>query len=141
MGLIRVFWDTNLFIYLLEENTQFFEAVRSLWKRIILRNDLLLTSTLTLGELLVGPILTDRVRAATARAALHSAATLIPFDEAAAEHFARIRAETRIKPADAIQLACAAAAKADLFVTNDERLSRVLVPGVPILTSLAAVPI
>lgn len=139
--MIRVFWDTNLFIYLLEQNTEFSARTRALWERILKRNDLLFTSTLTLGELLVGSVLSDPARAAAARAALRSAATLIPFDEAAAEHFARICAQTRTRPADAIQLACAAAAKVDLFVTNDDRLSRVLVPGVPILTSLASVPI
>lgn len=37
---------------------------------------------------------------------------------------------------DAIQLACAATAGVDLFMTNDDRLSRRLVPGVKFITSL-----
>jgi predicted nucleic acid-binding protein len=64
-------------------------------------------------------------------------AHLVPFDESAALRFA----DRTIRPADAIQLACAAAAGVDIFVTNDTRLSRKRVPGVPVMTSLAAVPI
>jgi predicted nucleic acid-binding protein len=68
-------------------------------------------------------------------------AHLVPFDESAALHFADIRADRTIRPPDAIQLACAAAAGVDIFVTNDARLSRKVVPDVPIMTSLAAVQI
>jgi hypothetical protein len=40
------------------------------------------------------------------------------------------------KAPDAIQLACAAAAGVDLFITNDDRLSRKHVPEVKFITSL-----
>ena len=37
---------------------------------------------------------------------------------------------------DAIQLACAAAGGTDLFITNDDRLSRKNVPGIAFIQSL-----
>jgi hypothetical protein len=39
------------------------------------------------------------------------------------------------------QLACAAQAQSDLFITNDDRLTRTRVPGIQFITSLASAPI
>ena len=47
----------------------------------------------------------------------------------------RFQQDTPVLP-DAIQLACAAAAAIDLFITNDDRLSRKHVPEVKFVTSL-----
>ena len=52
----RIFWDTNLFIYLIEDHGELSERVAKLRKRMIERNDDLYTSTLTLGEILVKPL-------------------------------------------------------------------------------------
>ena len=52
----RIFWDTNLFVYLFENRGEPTERVVSLRKRMIERNDELFTSALTLGELLVKPM-------------------------------------------------------------------------------------
>ena len=51
-----VFWDTNLFIYLLAENPAFGESVRGLGRRMEARQDRFVTSALTVGEILVKPI-------------------------------------------------------------------------------------
>jgi uncharacterized protein len=63
---------------------------------------------------------------------------LRPFcvDAACAAHYAAIRAHRAVKAPDAIQLACAASGGVDLFITNDDRLSRKHVPGVKFITSL-----
>lgn len=134
----RIFWDTNLFIYLFEDKGELTERVVSLRERMIQRQDQLLTSALTLGEILVKPLvageaeLTRRYeRTITANAAV------LPFDQAAATVFASVRQAGSIPPADAIQLACAAAAGVDLFITNDQRLSRHVVPGIHFIQSLA----
>ena len=63
-------------------------------------------------------------------------ATVVPFDEQAAPRFADLRRDRSIRAPDAIQLACAAAAGTDLFVTNDDRLSRKNVRGVHFIQSL-----
>lgn len=41
-----------------------------------------------------------------------------------------------IRPPDAIQLACAAQVGVDLFITNDDRLSRLTIPGIQFLVPL-----
>jgi predicted nucleic acid-binding protein len=69
------------------------------------------------------------------------ALTVIPFDLAAAECYAAIRVDRTIARPDAIQLACAAAADVDLFITNDERLAGKTVRGIKFVTSLGRAPL
>ena len=52
----RVFWDTNLFVYLVEDRDERAKRVAALRRRMIERDDELLTSALTLGEVLVKPM-------------------------------------------------------------------------------------
>ena len=52
----RVFWDTNLFIYLFEDYGDLSRRVTEIRVRMLTRGDDLLTSALTLGEVLVKPI-------------------------------------------------------------------------------------
>jgi hypothetical protein len=56
VGLSRIFWDTNIFIYLLEGAGEPSQLARGLLDRMVERRDELLTSTLTPGEVLVRPI-------------------------------------------------------------------------------------
>lgn len=134
----RVFFDTNLFIYLLEDQEGRGEQVNRIIHRIAERNDELLTSAMTLGEVLVKPIEMNLPRwAARYEEILNGpGVTVVNFDQAAARIHARLRAATRLKSADAIQLACAAAAKTDLFITSDDRLTRLTVPGIQFIAGL-----
>jgi len=135
----RIFWDTNLFVYLLEDKGELADRVASLRERMIERNDELLTSALTLGEILVKPMEAgDETLMRRYEQAIAASATVVPFDRAAAPLFATVRRDRGIRPPDAIQLACAAAAGVDLFITNDDRLSRSVVPGIHFIQSLAA---
>ncbi len=133
----RVFWDTNLFVYLIEGTGARAESVVALRQRMIERGDELLTSTLTLGELLVKPIemgddgLRDRYVQA-----MDAGVSVLPFDARAALRFAAIRDDRSIRAPDAIQLACAAVGGTDLFITNDDRLRRKNVPGIAFIQSL-----
>jgi hypothetical protein len=54
----------------------------------------------------------------------------------AARIYAQLRRDRTLSPPDAIQLSCAANGRCDLFITNDERLSRRIVPGIQFITSL-----
>ena len=133
----KVFWDTNLFIYLIEGAGTPTDRTEALRQWIIARGDELLTSALTLGELLVKPLESGNEELAFRyERTVREGATVLPFDEQAASRFAEIRADRGIRSADAIQLACAASAGVDLFVTNDERLSRKIVRGVQFIQSL-----
>jgi predicted nucleic acid-binding protein len=139
-----IFWDTNLFIYLLEDSPKFGQAVEDLRRRMLRRNDRLLTSAMTVGEVLVKPLstgnslLADRYREFFAGQHL----TVLPFDLRAADAYAQIGQDRHVHPADAIQLACAESAQVDLFITNDDRLSRKSIPGVSFfITGLSRAPL
>jgi predicted nucleic acid-binding protein len=137
MGVSRIFWDTNLFIYLIEDFGDLSERVISLRKRMVERRDELYTSALTLGEILIKPIEAgDDVLARRYEAALLQGAVIIPFDVEPARLYATIRNDRTIRPPDAIQLACAAHARVDLFITNDERLSMKSIPRIQFVSSL-----
>jgi len=141
--LARVFWDTNLFIYLFENHPTLAERVEQVRFRMLDRSDQLFTSTLTVGEILVQPVRAGRpdLEESYKRLFQPPAVTVVPFDSLAAMQYARIRKDPTIKPPDAIQLACAAIAEADLFITNDERLSRKLVAGIQFIVSLDKAPL
>jgi predicted nucleic acid-binding protein len=139
----RIFWDTNLFIYLFEKSPRYGKAVLDIYKRMTQRGDQLVTSTLTVGEVLVRPTASGDAGLLNEYRRLFRdpAIGVIAFDFLAAELFARIRQDTSIRPPDAIQLACATAGKADLFITNDDRLSRKALAGIPLVSSLDSAPI
>ncbi len=133
----RIFWDTNLFIYLFEDKDERSKQVATLRRRMIEREDELLTSALTLGEILVKPRETGNNELAKVyELAISAVATVLPFDSDAALKFAEIRQDRSIRAPDAIQLACASVARADLFITNDNRLSRKNIRGVQFIQSL-----
>jgi predicted nucleic acid-binding protein len=137
MGVSRIFWDTNLFIYLIEEFGPLSERVTTLRKRMIERGDELYTSTLTLGEILIKPLEAgDEILARRYESALLQGAVIVPFDVEPARLYASIRKDRTIRPPDAIQLACASHARVDLFITNDERLSIKSIPGIQFVSSL-----
>ncbi len=131
----KVFWDTNLFVYLLEGG-RFAARVAEVRARMLERGDQLVTSALTLGELLVKPNEQGGTAARDHEQVLRQIATILPFDAACSPRYAAIRADRTIKAPDAIQLACAGAASVDLFITNDDRLSRKRVPDVKFIVSL-----
>ncbi len=133
----RIFWDTNLFIYLFEGRDSAAKRVRDLRRRMTERGDELLTSALTLGEILVKPAdVGDETLARRYERVIQETATVVPFDLRAAPRFAEIRRDRSIRAPDAIQLACAAAAGTDLFITNDRRLRRKDIRGIQFIQSL-----
>jgi predicted nucleic acid-binding protein len=54
----------------------------------------------------------------------------LPFDEGAVAPFSRLRSVEKVKVADSIHLACAASAGIDLFLTGDQQLLKLDVPGI-----------
>ncbi|MGA8273890.1 MAG: PIN domain-containing protein [Candidatus Sulfotelmatobacter sp.] len=138
----RIFWDSNLFIYLFENNPEFSQMVEDLWKKMLERRDQLLTSTLTVGEILVKPtFMGDEALCRRYERILASAAVIVPFDLKVARRYAAVRSSTSVKGPDAVQLACAAEAGVDLFVTNDNHLQGKRVEGIQFIVALDRVPI
>ena len=139
----RIFWDTNLFIYLLEGQGPLADRVYHLRQRMNERGDQLCTSALTLGEILVKPLREGRADLAESYEGLLSSAAvlLVPFDRACAKLYAELRRDPTIRAPDGIQLACAAHAKCDMLITNDDHLSRKVVPGIQFIVSLEGAPL
>ncbi len=138
----RIFWDTNLYIYLIEGKSSMAEQVAVLRKKMRARGDQLLTSTLTLGEILVKPLqMGDRNLSRVYQRELTISSVLIPFDVEAAGAYARLRSDRSLRAPDAIQLACAATVGVDLFITNDIRLHSKQIPGIQFIVPLDRVPI
>jgi predicted nucleic acid-binding protein len=135
---MKIFWDTNIFIYLLERHPVFHAKVLALHAQYRAREDQLITSALTLGELLAKPLRSGRADLADRYRELLTGGSveLASFDQMAAGHYARIRAATTLRQPDAIQLACAAATGCALFVTNDRDLWNQAVPGIESIRGL-----
>ena len=138
----RRFWDANIFIYLFEHNPEWSHRVIESRKKMLARGDHLLTSWLAVGEVLTKP---KALRNAILEMSylnffMSGAVEAIAFDFDAAKRYSEIRSVERVRPADSIQLACAAAAGTDLFVTNDNRLSQLVVPGITFITGIERVP-
>lgn len=133
---MKIFWDTNLFIYLWEDSPRR-ETMQAFSRAIIEGGHSVMTSTLTVGEILVRPARLADDQALKTYAAAFQRIPLLPFDLAAARCFAHLRAEyPTLRPPDAIQLACASMAEVELFVTNDARLSALRIPGIKRLETL-----
>jgi predicted nucleic acid-binding protein len=140
----RIFWDTNLFIYLFENHGSHSKEVAALLKKMDARGDELLTSALTIGEILARPMEQGDLDCCSRyENAIRSNANVLPFDVSTVRKFAELRAQRHrnIRPPDAIQLACAATAKVDLFLTNDIRLHNLHVDGIHFITSVERAPI
>jgi len=134
----RIYWDTMLFVYLIEGNAEFADRVQAIHQRIEERNDTICTSVFTVGEVLTGPLkrkaadLADQIREALRNPRYE----IELFTLETSERYAQIRAKHRVAPADAIHLATAAQAGVDLFLTNDRRLSNLVIPGIDFIAGL-----
>lgn len=134
----RVYWDSNLFIYLHEGHPTFGPRVQRIYEELIARNDALCTSVFTVGEVLTLPLRMkdDAAVAAISESMLSGEIELLPFTLAMAQRYGKIRAASSLKAADALHLATAIESKASLFVTNDHQLQRLQVPEKPFTVGL-----
>ncbi len=135
----RVYWDSMLFIYLIEGNPDFGPRVRAIYRAMEKRGDTLCTSVFTLGEVLTGPRklgaadLVTRIRDYFVGG---NSVELLPFTLATADRYSQIRAGTSVKPADAIHLSSAADFGVELFLTHDKSLHKLAIPGIHFIAGL-----
>lgn len=138
----RIFFDTNLFIYMFEGLEPYRTRMVEIRKRMLERGDRLITSAMTLGEVLVKP--TKLGQASLIQQydlAIRSTSEVVSFDASVAWRYASLRATHAIRSADAIQLACAAHSGVDLFITNDAQLQKLDVPGIGFISGLNRIPL
>ncbi|HEY8320452.1 MAG TPA: PIN domain-containing protein [Candidatus Baltobacteraceae bacterium] len=131
-GLLAV--DTSPFIYFVEEHPRYVPVVDELFEAVARSDRRIVTSSLTLLELLVVPYRTGDLALAARYEALLTrtrgvrlAHLTLPVLRTAA----RLRAAAKVKTADAIQLATAKTAGCSVFLTNDARIPAV--PGLRIV--------
>lgn len=134
----RIYWDTMLFVYWVEDHPGFAPRVQALIDSMAAREDALCTSVLTIGEALTGAYKRGDMNIAekTKNLIQPPFVEILPFGISAAERYARVRAMGRVSPPDAVHLACAGAAGVDLFLTNDRRLHGLRVPGISFIASM-----
>jgi len=134
----RIYWDSMLFIYWLEDNPLFAKRVAVVHSRMRERKDKLITSAFTLGEVLAGAYRKGAAqRADEVNRLLRSLLSeVVPFTAETADHYARIRGTSGITSPDAIHLACAAQAGTDLFLTDDADLVGRAIPGIQFIAGM-----
>lgn len=138
----KIFFDTNLFIYMFEGIEPNRSRALAIRKRMIERGDRIVTSAMTLGEVLVRPTKLGQTSLIEQYdCAIRATSQIVSFDAAIAWRYASLRATHKLRSADAIQLACAAHFGVDLFITNDTDLQNLNVPGIGFIASLEKVPL
>ena len=125
--------DTAVFIYFIEEDPRFLPLIDPLFREADDGTRELVTSALTLLEVLVVPFrvsnraVADRYEALLTRS---RGIRLVALTQDQLRTAAQLRATTGVKTPDALQLAAAIDAGCQTFLTNDRRLP--LVPGLEI---------
>jgi len=138
----KLFFDTNVFIYLFEDYEPYSSLVDAIYRRMVQRGDKLITSAMTLGELLVKPAKLGQASLIEQYdRTIRSRAQVISFDSQVAWRYATLRSTHKIRNPDAIQLACAAHFGVDIFITNDRQLHKLDVPGIGFIAPLDKVPL
>lgn len=138
----RIFFDTNIFIYMFEGIEPNRGRMLEIRRRMLERGDRIVTSAMTLGELLVKPTKLGQVSLIEQYdRAVRSTSEVISFDAQVAWRFASLRATHNLRSADAIQLACAAHSGVDLFISSDQQLHKLDIPGIGFITPLEKVPL
>ncbi len=126
--------DTAVFIYFIEENPRFLPIIEPLFRSADARKLELITSALTLLEVLVVPyraglrILADRYEELLTRG---RGVRLVDLTQDQLRAAAQLRAATGAKTPDALQLAAALGAGCTAFLTSDRRLPSI--PGLRII--------
>jgi predicted nucleic acid-binding protein len=121
--------DTSIFVYLIEEHPVYLPLVQPLFEAIDAGRIAAVTSSLTLLEVLVLPFrfgnaaLVERYETLLTKS---RGLRLLDLDRDFLRAVAQVRAATRAKTPDAMQLAAALAAGCPAFLTNDDRI-----PDVP----------
>ena len=134
LGVGSVAVDTAIFIYFIEENPRFLPEILPLFKQADQRKRELITSALTLLEVLVVPYRAGNRHLAERYEALLTRSRGIRIVELSHDQLraaAQLRAATSVKTPDALQLVAAISGRCTTFLTNDRRLPPV--PGLRIL--------
>jgi predicted nucleic acid-binding protein len=121
----RIYLDTNIIIYAVEEPSQFTPDQSALFEAIDDGSIEAVTSELSLAECLVHPFSNEDAKLASAYELFLGRGTkleLVPIDRTILIAAAHFRAFAKLRLPDAIHVATAKAAEAAIFLTADKRL-------------------
>ena len=126
--------DTAPLIYFMEENPAYIEFVRLFFEAMDREDYAVVTSTVTLLEVLIHPLRTNNKKLAEEYRdiLLNSKLMMLEVSNTIAEQAAHLRADHNIRTPDAIQLSAALSAGATHFFTNDVRFPEI--PAINILS-------
>ncbi len=130
--------DTSPLIYFIQENERYLPVVEPVFRMAEDGYIQIVTSVITLLEVLVWPLEQNRQDLAEQYAQILSsnpAIRLVPVDATVAALAAELRAMHRLRVPDAVQLATALHQQADVFLTNDRDFLRVDPPLDVVLVS------
>ena len=119
--------DTAIFIYHFEENPTYLPLTRELLSSIEMGERKGVTSAITLMEIIVKPLALGKIDVARKYEAMlvnFPNLDIIDLDRDVIRQAARLRAEYRIRPPDALQVGASLLYGADVFITNDGLLKR-----------------
>lgn len=128
----RVLVDSAPIIYVLEANARLAAHFAPLFERHARGEIALAITTITLAEVLAGPLAAGKEALAKRYRATLETWQVVDLDSDIAESAARMRAAYRLNLPDAVQLASAVAINACALVTHDRDFSRV--SELPVLT-------
>ncbi len=133
-----VYWDSMLFIYWLESHPTCGPLVEAIIHKMGQRGDQLCTTVFTVGEVLVGPYAKGRLNEVKRFSEYFDSGdvTVLPFDRDAVERYSQIRGQYRVSPADGIHLATASVAHVDVYLTNDNKVKKLLIDGIKFIAGL-----
>ena len=126
--------DAAVLIYFIEDHPRFGPVVQSLFEQAAEGARSLVTSALTLLEVLVVPYRAGDFALASRYESLLTRSRglrLVDVDQSALRGAAQLRAVLGLRTPDALQIAAALSQRCKVFVTNDRRLPTV--PGLRIL--------
>jgi predicted nucleic acid-binding protein len=121
----RVGVDTAIFIYWIEEDPRFMPLVEPLFEEVAAGTREIVTSALTLLELLVVPYRAGNADLAQRYEELLTNSRGIAVIDLSRDQLriaAQLRAATGVKTPDSLQLAAATSAGCTAFLTNDRRI-------------------
>jgi predicted nucleic acid-binding protein len=126
--------DTSIFIYFIEDEPRYVPIVAPLFAAADRGRCVLVTSSLTLTEVIVVPFRSGHAALVERYEALLTRGRGIRLIDLTRDHFraaAQLRAASGLRTPDALQLAAVRDAGCAIFLTNDRRLAPV--PGLSVL--------
>ena len=139
----KIFWDSMLFIHLVEDHPTYAPVVRELLGRCFRREDALYTSHLSIAETLVGLAPGSGKESVFLSTVEDMGFIFVDFGGSAVKPFRALRRDFGVKPPDAMNLACASATGVEMYITGDQQLLKkhLHVPGVHFIADFERTPL